>query len=177
MHEKEPLEADYLTEEELLGLYQKHGAALAAYACSFKLDYAAAEDLLQEIFLKLLKGEITKPQSPVAYLYRAVRNGSLNHQRNRGREVALPDREAWFAHAAADKAEILSLQKALAELREEQRETIFQRIWSGMTLEEIAMATNTPLSTVASRYRYAMQKLRERLSESTRKGRRGNASG
>jgi Sigma-70, region 4 len=37
------------------------------------------------------------------------------------------------------------------------------RIWGGMTLEEVADATAVPLSTAASRYRYALERLRERL--------------
>jgi len=48
-------------------------------------------------------------------------------------------------------------------LPEEQRATVIMRIWGGMTLEEIAEATAVPLSTAASRYRYALEKLRERL--------------
>ena len=57
----------------------------------------------------------------------------------------------------------LALQTALAALPEEQREVVVMRIWSGMTLEEISTATDAPLNTVASRYRYALEKLRERL--------------
>ena len=37
------------------------------------------------------------------------------------------------------------------------------RIWSGMTLEEVAEATGVSVNTAASRYRYAIAKLRERL--------------
>jgi RNA polymerase sigma-70 factor (ECF subfamily) len=51
----------------------------------------------------------------------------------------------------------------LGELPEDQRATVIMRIWGGMTLEEIAKATAVPLSTAASRYRYALEKLRERL--------------
>ena len=54
-------------------------------------------------------------------------------------------------------------QVALATLPEEQRETVIMRIWSGMTLDEIAVATGVSLNTVASRYRYALHKLREKL--------------
>jgi RNA polymerase sigma-70 factor, ECF subfamily len=51
----------------------------------------------------------------------------------------------------------------LSELPDEQREAVIMRIWSGLTLEEVAMATGVPLNTAASRYRYAREKLRERL--------------
>jgi RNA polymerase sigma-70 factor, ECF subfamily len=57
------------------------------------------------------------------------------------------------------------LQKALGDLPEEQREVVMMRIWSGMTLEEIGTATGVTPNTAASRYRYALDKLRERLGK------------
>jgi RNA polymerase sigma-70 factor (ECF subfamily) len=157
------LEANKLTTGLVRKLYEKQGAALAAYACCYGLDFASAEDVVQLVFLKLLQGNAMAVHTPLAYLYRAVRNGSLNYRRDRRRETELPGEEVWFVHATADRAEVLSLQNALRELPEEQREAVFLRVWSGMTLLEIAAATETPLSTVASRYRYALEKWRERL--------------
>lgn len=130
-----PLEEKRFTTELLKTLYEKHGAALAAYGCCCGLDFGSAEDVMQQIFLKLLQGEAFAAQAPVAYLYRAVRNASLNEERNRRRETTLQDEEVWFTHATADRAEILSLQNALRELTEEQREAVFLRVWSGMTLQ------------------------------------------
>jgi RNA polymerase sigma-70 factor, ECF subfamily len=144
-------------------LYEKHGAALAAYARCCGLDFASAEDVVQQVFLKLLRGNAVSVQAQLAYLFRAVHNTALNQRRDRLREAALAENEVWFTHPTADHPEVLSLQNALRELPEEQRETVFLRIWSGMTLQEIADATDTPLNTVASRYRYALDKLREHL--------------
>jgi len=152
-----------LTAEEVKRLYQKHGAALAAYACSCGMDHASAEDVVQQLFLKLLAGKLAAPQTPLAYLYRAVRNACLNLRRDRQREIGLDTAELWFTHPGGNREEVVSLQRALRELPEEQRETVFLRIWSGMTLQEIANLTEAPLNTVASRYRYALEKLRERL--------------
>jgi RNA polymerase sigma-70 factor, ECF subfamily len=160
-----PLEEKKFTAELLKKLYEKHGPALAAYGCCCGLDFGSAEDVVQQLFLKLLQGDAFAAQAPVAYLYRAVRNASLNEGRNRRRETTLQDEEVWFTHATADRAETISLQNALRELPGEQREAVFLRVWSGMTLQEIADATGTPLNTVASRYRYALEKLRERLGK------------
>jgi RNA polymerase sigma-70 factor (ECF subfamily) len=146
-------------------LYQQHGAALAAYACSFGLDHASAEDVVHRLFLKLLGEKAFAPQAPVAYLYRATRNASLNLRRDRCRETDLQVRDSWFTHPSGDHDEVLNLQNALKELPDEQRETVFLKVWSGMTLLEIAAVTETPLNTVASRYRYALKKLRERLGQ------------
>ena len=79
------------------------------------------------------------------------------------RETDLPEGETWFLHGSGDQEQVLTLQKALRDLPEEQRETVFLRLWSGMTLLEIAEATETPLNPVASRSRYALEKLRQWL--------------
>jgi RNA polymerase sigma-70 factor (ECF subfamily) len=146
-------------------IYEGHGGALAAYACSFGLDFASAEDVVHQLFLKMLGESSFTPRNPLAYLYRATRNASLNVRRDRQRETDLQDTESWFIHPRRGHEETLNLQGALKQLPEEQRETVFLKVWSGMTLLEIAEATETPLNTVASRYRYALEKLRERLGQ------------
>lgn len=150
--------------ESVIELYQRHAAGLTAYACSRGMDFASAQDLVQQLFLKLIEGRVVPGEAPASYLYRAVRNASLNFRRDRRHETELPDEELWFTHPAADRAEILAVQQALAELPEEQRDTVFLKIWGGLTLEEIADAVSIPLNTAASRYRYALEKLRERLA-------------
>ncbi|HET6177249.1 MAG TPA: RNA polymerase sigma factor [Candidatus Sulfotelmatobacter sp.] len=145
-------------------MYEKHGAALVAYACSRGLDFASGEDMVQQIFLKLLLGQAAPNQPPIAYLYRAVRNASMNLRRDRRHEVELAGEELWLTHATADKAHVLSLQQALRELPDEQRDTVFLKVWGGMTLQEIAEAVEAPLNTVASRYRYALEKLRQQFA-------------
>ena len=151
-----------LTDAEIQALYQGHGSALAAYACCCGLDFALAEDVVQQIFLKLLRTVAPAPQFPLAYAYRAVRNASMNLLRNRHRESALPEDETWLVHTSSTShlEDVFALQRVLRELPPEQRETVFLHVWSGMTLQEVANATDTPLNTVASRYRYALEKLR-----------------
>jgi RNA polymerase sigma-70 factor (ECF subfamily) len=157
------LERERLGRETVKSLYEKHGATLAAYACSRGLDFASAEDIVQQVFLKLLGGHTVRSEALTAYLYRAVRNACVNLRRDRRHEVELQEEELWFSNDKADRVEICSLQRAIRDLPEEQRETVFLKIWSGLTLQEIADATEIPLNTVASRYRYALEKLRERL--------------
>jgi RNA polymerase sigma-70 factor, ECF subfamily len=144
-------------------LYERHGAALVAYACSFLPDVSAAEDAVHAVFVKVLRGSVTRPESEAGYLYRAVKNTALNAKRDFAREVPVETDQQWFVHRGGDTESALALQKVLGELPEEQREVVMMRIWSGMTLEEIGAATGVPLNTAASRYRYALEKLRDRL--------------
>ena len=160
-----PQKVNKFTPESVKALYEEHGAALAAYGCCCGLDFGSAEDVVQQVFLKLLQGTLREVKAPIPYLYRAVRNASSNQRRDRRRETEMPECEFCFTHPTVDQAEVISLQNALRALPEDQRETVFLRTWSGMTIQEIAETTETPLNTVASRYRYALEKLRERLRE------------
>jgi RNA polymerase sigma-70 factor (ECF subfamily) len=157
------LDSINLSGEDVRRLYERHGPALLAYARSFVADAAAAEDVLHQVFLKLLRGQTSVPDSPAAYLYRAVRNSALNARRNGFGDTTLRETGPWFVHRGGDQDGAIALQAALAQLPDEQREVVMMRVWSGMTLEEIAAATAVSLNTVGSRYRYALAKLRERL--------------
>jgi RNA polymerase sigma-70 factor (ECF subfamily) len=152
-----------LSVAEVRHLYDQHGPALVAYARSFVTDAVAAEDVVHQVFLRLLSTEIEMPDVPVAYVYRAVRNAALNARRNGQRGAPLDPQLSVFKHRSGNLEAALTLEKALGELPEEQREVVVMRIWSGLTLEEAAAATGAPLHTVASRYRYALDKLREKL--------------
>ena len=148
--------------ESVERLYDQHGPALLAYACAVLRHRAAAEDVLQQVFLNLLKGS-SLPENSQAYLYRAVRNAALNARRSVSREVELNPEDPWFTAPAGTQADALALQSALTELPVEQREIVVMRIWGGLTLEEAAAALEISPNTAASRYRYALEKLRQRL--------------
>jgi RNA polymerase sigma-70 factor, ECF subfamily len=152
-----------LSAADVRHLYDRHGPALVAYACSFVTDAAAAEDVVHQVFLRLLSSEIVMPDVPVAYIYRAVRNAAPNARRNGRRDAPLDPQRGVFKHRGGNMEAALALEKVLEELPEEQREVVVMRIWSGLTLEEAAATTGAPLNTVASRYRYALDKLREKL--------------
>jgi len=158
-----------LSAEDVRHLYDQHGPALVAYACSFVVDGAAAEDVVHRVFVKLLSGHTSAPDVPAAYLYRAVRNEAFNARRNGWRDAQLEEASLCFTHRHGNREAALTLQKALGELPEEQREVVVMRIWAGMTLEEVAAATEVSLNTAASRYRYALEKLRERLQPHQRR--------
>jgi RNA polymerase sigma-70 factor (ECF subfamily) len=156
-----------LSADDVRRLYDQHGPALVLYACSIVVDSSAAEDVVHQIFLRLLQGDIPVPGAPTAYLYRAVRNAALNSRRNGKRSVSLEEQtrgsKSLFQHGDENREAALTLQTALRELPEEQREVVVLRIWSGMTLEETANLCRITANTAASRYRYAIEKLRERL--------------
>jgi len=148
--------------DEVQAWYEQYGPALVAYACSILGDRGSAEDVLQQVFLKLLKGNIEVP-GPAAktYLFRAVRNTAFNlGQRNR-RNVALDECQQWFEAPAELLHWSMKLESAIRGLPVEQSEVLTMKIWGEMTFDEIATVLEVPMNTVASRYRYAIAKLRE----------------
>jgi RNA polymerase sigma-70 factor (ECF subfamily) len=51
----------------------------------------------------------------------------------------------------------------LGELPPEQRAVVHLKLWEGLTFEQIAASLDLPPNTAASRYRYALDKLRDHL--------------
>jgi RNA polymerase sigma-70 factor (ECF subfamily) len=148
---------------EVERLYREYGAGLLAYGCVITVDRAAAEDVLQQLFLKLLRGDVQLPEVARPYLYRAMRNAALNSRRRVSREMELNAENSWFVVPQARMEEAMTLQAELQELPEEQREAVVLHIWGQLTLQEVADVTSVTLNTAASRYRYGLGKLRERM--------------
>ncbi|MGE0406530.1 MAG: RNA polymerase sigma factor [Candidatus Korobacteraceae bacterium] len=143
--------------------YAELAAPLLSYARSLGLDRGTAEDIVQRTFLVLLNGN-TWPSEPRPYLFRAVRNASLNQIRDRLRDTELPAQEPWFQTKTVDRFEELDLRRALIQLPEEQREVVMMHVWGGLSFQEVASAIGVSANTAASRYRYAIASLRRLLT-------------
>jgi RNA polymerase sigma-70 factor, ECF subfamily len=59
----------------------------------------------------------------------------------------------------------LALSAAIRQLPADQREVLHVHVFEGLTFREVADATGERLNTVASRYRYALEKLRQTLRD------------
>jgi len=99
----------------------------------------------------------------VAYVYRAVRNTAFNFLRHEIRCIPLETEPAWFEPINLMSEMALAVQGALLVLPSEQREVVVLHIWGGWSFGEIAALIQVPPDTAASRYRYALSKLRELL--------------
>ncbi|HWZ46550.1 MAG TPA: RNA polymerase sigma factor [Candidatus Saccharimonadales bacterium] len=150
--------------------YEQYGPALVAYASSILGERSSAEDALQQVFLKLLRGAMELPSPARPYLFSAVRNAALSMTRKSRRDVPLADEagpdnkcEQWFQAPAELGYWSAKLEGAIRELPQEQGEVLIMRIWGEMSFDEIATVLAISINTVASRYRYALAKLRERM--------------
>ena len=144
-------------------LYEAHGRGLIAYASALLRERASAEDVVHSVFARLLQLGTTINGEPEPYLYRAVRNGVLDHVKRRGKDVTLESAEQWFEAPPTFDEMGLALQSAIVALPEEQREVLVLRVWGGLTFEQVAQTLGISPNTAASRHRYALGRLRELL--------------
>ena len=149
----------------------RHGPALLLFARQWSATPTDAEDALQDGFLKFWKTR-SRARDELAYLYTCVRSAAMDQGRSQRRRVA---RESASDSPGApsfeppiERAERQAMiEAALAQLPGDQREVVVMKIWGGLTFAQIAAALDTPLNTVASRYRYALAQLESELSEET----------
>jgi RNA polymerase sigma-70 factor, ECF subfamily len=147
--------------QALSQLYFRHAAGLHFYVQSLTRDRDRADDILQDVFLRLLEIDPASIRTSVkAYLYVVARNEVFQAARRDSRASHVPilsEPSRPEAIVDAERAEIVS--KALDALPSEQREVVVLKTYGGHTLSEIADVTGTSLGTATSRYRYALEKL------------------
>ncbi len=152
--------------EAIHRLYREHGPGLLVYACSVVGYKHIAEDVLQEVFLKLLQRDYV-PDEPKPYLYKAVQHAALNALRANRKTTALTGTEPWFAAPHGDYLAEAALQSGLQQLPLDQREVLVLHLWGGLSFAEIGAVLSISHNTAASRHRYALQKLRAMLQPRT----------
>jgi RNA polymerase sigma-70 factor (ECF subfamily) len=144
-------------------LFEAQAAKLILYGRALGLSHAEAEDVVQEVFLELLR-RAGPPEQPERFLVRAFRNRAFNHRRSLWRRLAREFESAsWFEAQPNTAPAERAAMKALARLPAEQREVIVLKLWHGHTFEEIAALVELSPNTVAARYRYGLLKLRAAL--------------
>src|SRR4051794_12284580 len=157
-------------EDDWAAWLDRHGPALVLLARQRVASRADAEDVVQEAFVRFWRSR-QRAADPVAFLYTCVRRYALDWQRNRGRRslrehaAARPEAEALFAGRAEQDERREALEGALSALPEAQREVLVMKVWGGLSFPQIALALGISANTAASRYRYALDKLRVRLTE------------
>jgi RNA polymerase sigma-70 factor (ECF subfamily) len=159
-----PLVPDRATEIETL--YRQHGPALLLFAIAMTGEKSRAQDAVHQVFLKVIEsGMLTQVADRKAYLFTSVRNALLNEAKVRQRSIPLSDDDeaVWFDPPDRDYAAELSLRRALAALPEDQRAVTVLHIWAELTFAQIADVLEISANTAASRYRYALAKLRETM--------------
>lgn len=155
---------------QLERLYDDHAQALFAFVLNLTRNEEDTRDILQEVFVKLARQPevLQGVRDERSFLLRWAHNAAIDLMRRgqtrekQGQQLA---GEVVFAEAPDpdETAFRQSLSEALGELPAEQRTVVHLKLWEGMTFEAIAEVLNISVNTAASRYRYGLDKLRERL--------------
>lgn len=163
--------------EALATLYDRHGALV--YGISLKLlgNTTEAEDLTQDIFLKLTDNCSYDPQRGTLRTYLAIltrsrakdRLRARNRNRQRLHKQALAEdgllRSASQMEELAQIEQSHEVRQALAQLSNGEQEVLKMAYYEGLSQSEIAQRLNTALGTVKSRSRRGLLKLRQALQD------------
>lgn len=158
-------------------LYEKHGAAVLAYAERLTRDRGVAEDVLQETMLRawrhpdvLVNGKgsvrgwlMTVAQRIVIDRARAMSARPAEQEEDLG--AAPPQRD--HSDRVIDTLEVID---AIRDLPEEQKAVIMHLYFRDSSVLDASSALDVPKGTVKSRAHYALRALRTKIIESADTG-------
>ena len=151
---------------------EAHGPKLLLCARQWTRSLADAEDVLQEAFVRYWRHQRQLPGDPQALIITSIRRAALDLARREDRRAAREEKAGEGLEEATLGFEQLpgegderraEIEVALQRLPAEQREVLVLKIWQEFTFEQIGEALGIPPNTAASRYRYALNALRQQL--------------
>jgi RNA polymerase sigma-70 factor (ECF subfamily) len=169
-------------------LYDRYRTMAYSIALRITTDTALAEDVVQEAFLGAWRNAsryLEARGSVKTWLLSIVHHRAVDALRRRRPTTQLPDRDAitpapltlpdvW--PEVAGRLLRLEILTALRTLSEVQREAIELAYFGGLTQQEIAARTGTPLGTVKSRMRLGLLAMRRELLGAGGDGAAGDAA-
>jgi RNA polymerase sigma factor (sigma-70 family) len=156
---------------EMLGvLFDRYQVPLFNFYCKLTGNRTASEDLVQEVFFRILKyRQSYRPGTSFRpWVYRIARNARTDYSRRQHPEVSW-EQEMEPAIMPADSVQSRQqaelLQRALMHLPEEKKEVLILSRFQGLKYEEIAELLGCEVGTVKTRVHRALQDLREIFQE------------
>jgi RNA polymerase sigma-70 factor (ECF subfamily) len=148
-------------------LYDRHHRRLYTFVCRWTGDHAAAEDVVHDVFLRLLSPSVRYEPGRAfePWLFRIARNLVIDWFRRRSRLAELAEADE---HAAADDPEnnvdnvedLERLEHSLAQLRPADREVILMRAMLDLDYDGIGRALHCTPGAARVRLHRALAALR-----------------
>ncbi len=157
-------------------LYDRYRLLSFHTALAITRDRQAAEDILQECFLKLnsyaRRIDVSLPLEPwlyrvtvnLAYTYVSRRSRWLTSLENVIDRLVSPARTTAEYHAEMSELQAV-IQRAIDELQPSQRMTVVLYYLNDLSLKEISYILDCPVGTVKSRLYYGREHLKHHLEE------------
>lgn len=144
-----------------------HGLNIPIYTVALRIldDRALAEDVTQEVFVKLFTAPPTEDvKNPRAWIFRVTHNAALNCLERQRVRASLPLEDAANAAVHEDHGGAIDMAAALGRLDPLSREIVTLHAVADASFREIADAVGLKPGTVYFKYRRAIARLREWLS-------------
>jgi RNA polymerase sigma-70 factor (ECF subfamily) len=165
-----PAPTDSTAAAEFDEIFQAHAQLVFRTAYGVTASYEDAEDVLQTVFLRLMRREATAAlrQNPKAYLYRAAVNLSLDVVRSRRRLVLIPETESFETlmpqpDDQRDDKLHRRLYEGIAELKPRSAEILILRYVHNKSDAEIAKMLGVSRGTIALRLFRSRARLKKLL--------------
>jgi RNA polymerase sigma-70 factor (ECF subfamily) len=157
-------------EQALAELYDRYATSLFRVARAMLADHAEAEDAVQDVFVSLVRARqsLAGIENVPAYLFRALRRAAARRvQRRIKQRQTLVEAAAQVVQSSTAEPPRCAerLERALAALPPAQRQVIALKFDGGLTFAQIGQVLDVSMNTAASRYRYALRKLRAALED------------
>jgi RNA polymerase sigma-70 factor (ECF subfamily) len=139
--------------------------ALRRYARALTRDAETADDLVQDTLVRALRSEHLFHGGDIrSWLYTILTNLNRNRLRSLARRPAIsPIDDNDAADAAGPEAGSRDIERALAELVEDQRTALLLVVLEGLSYREVAEVQGVPIGTVMSRLARARQQIKAYL--------------
>lgn len=161
-------------QEALTILYDRYGGLVYTVALRLLKQPAEAEDLTQEIFFNFWKQDKYDANRAVlsTYLGLVTRSRALDRiskqatqQRSLQQLQGIPDRSITPLENATLSEQQETVQYALSQLKDQQRQVLEMNFYQGISHADIARQLNMPLGTVKTRARQGLVELRKQLGD------------
>jgi RNA polymerase sigma factor (sigma-70 family) len=158
---------------QLAVLFERHHLPLFRYLMHLTRDRAFSEDLVQDVFFRVLKyaRSYDSTFSFSVWLYRMAHNAYVDSLRRKRPEVngdemeAIRSPEPMPEELFTRKQDLQFLQQALEKLPEEKREVLVLSRFQNLRYEEISRILECEVGTVKVKVYRALKELRERFCE------------
>ena len=160
-------------------LFERYHRALFRYFVSMNGDREQAEDLVQEVFFRMLRYRTSydPAQSFTAWMYQIARNAGVDQLRKR-RVAEVVDIDSFTLASASPGPEesasrgqdLALLRRAMDQLPEDKREILVLSRFQGMKHEDIAEVLGCSLSATKSLIHRGRETLKQKLKPYLRSG-------